>query len=193
MGLSGGCVVRWFRRRGRAVAGVLVDGSNVGIVSSVVDLFGTVGSFDDLEDELRWVFSDPGRQLFPGGPSVRLLELGSCALSPWFVEPALRAGYVERCRSHVLPVPLGLEDARRVAWSFVSVFGDGWPLGVFEEFDRLDPVAYCQHSSVVLELHSVSVDELVELRSRPCRSGWAFALDPDYLQLYSLSNDEGNA
>ena len=69
------------------------------------------------------------------------------------------------------------------------MFADGWPEGVLEEHDKLGPVAYCQHSSLLLELHSLSVDELVELRSRPCRSGWSFELDPDYQQLYIERNE----
>jgi len=96
---------------------------------------------------------------------VRLLELGSVTTNPWYVEPQLRAGYVARCRAGRLPAVLELEDARRVSWSFVTVFSDFWPEGVFEGHSTLGPVPYCQHSSLVLELHSLSVDELVELRS----------------------------
>lgn len=168
------------------------------MVEPVVDAFATLGSFDDFEDELRWTYSDPTRQLFAGGPSVRLIALGSVAGNPWFVEPSLRAGYVERCRvstrrrARALLEPLDLEAARRVSWSWTSVFADGWPEGVLEGHDQLGPVAYCQHSSVLLELHSLSVDELVELRSRPCRAGWSFNSDPVYQQLYS-TNDEGIA
>lgn len=178
--------MRWLRRKSEAPTLEVVE------VEVVGEPFATVGSFEDFEDELRWTFADPGRRLFDGGPSVRLLELGSVAANPWFVEPQLRAGYVERCRARALPPPLDLEAARRVAWAFANVFADGWPLGVLEEYPVLDPVAYCQHSSLVLELHSLSVDELVELRSRPCRSGWSFALDSDYQQLYT-PNDGRNA
>lgn len=155
------------------------------------ELFATVGDDNDLERVWLRSYWGEDAALFAAGPSVELLEVGALHSNAWHVEPALRSRYVEVCRSGSLPVPLEAEAARRVSWSHVSATGDGWGPLVAEADDvrALDSFAYSMHAAIVLEVHGRSMVELLELRARPCRSGWTFAADPDYLALYSLTDE----
>lgn len=158
------------------------------------ELFATSGDENDLERVWLRSYWAEDAALFDAGPTVELLEVGALHSNAWHVEPALRARYVEVCRSGSLPVPLEVEAARPVSWSHVSATGDGWGPFVLEGDDAraLDAGAYAMHAAVLLEVHGRSVEELLELRARPCLSGWSFDTDPDFQQLYTR-NEGSNA
>lgn len=148
-------------------------------------------SDDELADVFASAYWRSVPVLFDGGPSLPLIGLVDASRNAWFVEPALVDAYVALCGSGSIPVPVSVEDARRVSWSFVNGSSDEWgPLVVVGEGAvALCPADYCTHVALLLEVHGLSVDGLIELRSRPCRSDWSFAADPEYQQLFSISND----
>lgn len=150
------------------------------------DVFATVGDDVSLREEISRVYWQQEEcSLFEFGPSVGLISVGSVASNPWFVEPALREAYAAACVD--LVSPLDVEDARRVSWSAVKGSGDGWNEFVLADGGALSPEAYRVHAALLLKVHGLGVEELIELRSRPCRSGWSFETDRDFQKLFSLS------
>lgn len=156
--------------------------------------FGTVGTDAELEAALMRAYWGQGFPLFDGGPTFELLELGGLHSNAWHLEPSCRSRYVELARSGSVPAPLELEDARRLSWSHLPVLPDGWHGTVFAELEgarALDAVSFAAHAALVVEVHGRSLEELLELRARPCRSGWSFDSDPDYLALFTINETKG--